>query len=63
LAEALLWDALAKDPGSAQAWHNLGILLSSQGRYEQACRLGGIAWPATLMTRRAREACRQLGGA
>jgi len=63
LAEALLWDALAKDPGSAQAWHNLGILLSSQGRYEQALS----AWRNCLACdpddAAAREACRQLGGA
>jgi len=63
LAEALLWDALAKDPGSAQAWHNLGILLTSQGRYPQAL----LAWRDCLACdpddSAAREACRQLGGA
>jgi tetratricopeptide (TPR) repeat protein len=62
LAEALLWDALAKDPASALAWHNLGVLLSSQGRYEQALP----AWRHCLACDpddlAAREACRQLGG-
>lgn len=63
LAEALLWDALRQEPGSAQAWHNLGVLLASQGRYAQALPAWQHCLACDARDPVAREACRQLGGA
>jgi tetratricopeptide (TPR) repeat protein len=41
--ESLWSDALAKNPGSTRALHNLGAALAEQGRHEQALALFGEA--------------------